>query len=355
MPLSKRSLSIDIMSGFGQYQGSQAFALNAPDEQESINPNTGSLNFRLPLIELRGVRPSVDLNVQLFYAAGHRRTFGLPRNWGLNLPYVLDGKSLTTAQGASYIIDPHWSSSESTQSGLKYVNSRAIKFEQIPLPMKLPCGRPGTYRYILRNQDGSCDYFDAKGKPLEHRDIFGNWIYYAFAAGQDSDLDSNDGRLDHIEDSWGQKVTFQHYPGSEMTINLPDGGKVLIALDQNGITLVKDAVGRKTTFSYAPFEGSPVLTSIEHATGLKSLFEYTGIQYLDQRGDKGLFPAVRRHLFKERSMDGTTDSIIRRTDYQYGVDSYNTFTGATIRVKMGGPVDTLMHSNGVTKNYTYVP
>ncbi|KAK6507220.1 hypothetical protein TWF481_005670 [Arthrobotrys musiformis] len=331
----------------GQYQGSQAFNQLDPFADESVNPNTGSLNFSVPLVKLQGKNKSIDLNVSLFYSAGFRGTFGLPQNWGLNLPYVL-GNSVTTS-GRTYVIDPEWSDVTRYESGLKYTNNHGIKFTPVSPPLPLPSGLHGEYAYQLKNADGSMEYFDIKGKPLERHDIHGNYLHYTFITGDQHGIDEPSLRVDEIIDSWGQTIKFTYEQGSEMTIKLPDGGVTVVKFSQDGVYRIIDPAGRKTELEYVPFgDDQQLLGRIEYPSGLISTFEYTSIQYLNQDGSPGRMSAVEhfRHL-------DSTKKVYRHYKYIYGEESTNTYTGASIGCKLGGLEDTLMDNYQHALDYRY--
>ncbi|KAI1502368.1 hypothetical protein F5X99DRAFT_427243 [Biscogniauxia marginata] len=333
----------------GQYQGSQAFSHILPSESESVNPNTGSLNYRTPLIKLRGVRASIDLNLSVFYSAGTAGTFGLPDNWSFDLPYVFDGKSVT-ANGRTYAVDLEWVDTAGHNSGLKYLNNHGIKFQKIQPPQELPSGQPGHYGYQLDHVDGSSDYFDVHGKPLMHRDIYGNYIYYAYLAGPEAGVNHEEVRLDYILDSWGQKIQFGYQDASEMRITLPSNDAITISFSEVGIQSIELPVGLCTRFEYQPFVGDErmlLLSEITHPTGLISSYIYGAIQYL-ARGDSYNMPAVQSHYQQNQDK-----KFHRRTDYDFGGFSTHTYTGAAIGLNMAGATDTLMDSDGKALTYTY--
>ncbi|KAI5926716.1 hypothetical protein F4810DRAFT_699437 [Camillea tinctor] len=333
----------------GQYQGSQAFSHIAPSGCESVNPNTGSLYYRTPLIKLRGIRPSIDLNLGVFYSAGTSGTFGLPSNWSFDLPYVFDGKSVT-ANGRTYVVDLEWTDTAGHQSGLKYLNNHGIKFQQISPPQELPSGQPGHYGYQLDHVDGSSDYFDVHGKPLMHRDIYGNFIYYAYKAGPEAGVEHEEVRLDYILDSWGQKIEFGYQDTLEMKITLPSNDDVLIKFTEVGIQAITLPMGLTTMFEYRPFVGDEqtlLLSEITHPTGLISSYIYGAVEYL-ANGDSYNMPAVQSHYQKDQD-----NKFYRHTDYNFGGFSAQTYTGAAIGLDMAGATDTLMDSDGKALKYTY--
>lgn len=189
------------MASNGQYQGSQAFAQNIPSD-ESISPNSGSVSFSKTLIDLRGKSTSIGLQIKLSYTPGVPGSFGSPINWGIDIPFTIPGKSLTS-QGRTYIVDNTWIDETGWQSGLRYVNNHGMLFEHITPAQPLPSGRQGDFEWKLRMTDGSMEYFDAYGKVLEHVDLYGNSIYYAYV---DSMADPLTAQLDSVVDSWGQPV-----------------------------------------------------------------------------------------------------------------------------------------------------
>ena len=334
------------MASTGQYQGSQAFNNINPFMKESVNPNTGSVNFSVSLVKLQGKRSSIDLTVNLFYSAGFRGTFGLPKNWGLDLPYVLDGKSVT-ANGRTYAIDPTWTDVRGHASGLRYTNNHGIKFESVVPPEKLPSGQPGEYGYILKHLDGSIDYFDTLGKPVEHHDIYGNYLHYNYVTGDQEGPGSPTLRLDYILDSWGQKIQFAYEEGFEMRITLPDGGETFVKFSDVGVHAIVDAARNKTEMEYAPFNDGPnILSRIQYSSGLISRYDYVPIQYLNSEGSPRYFPAVEDFRYID-----SENNIYQHTRYMYGRESTQTYTGAAIGCRVGGSADSLMDSDGPAMDY----
>lgn len=332
----------------GQYQGSQAFSHIVPSQNESVNPNTGSLNYKTPLVQLRGVRPSIDLNLNMFYGFGTAGTFGLPPNWSLDLPYVLDGKSVTTG-GRTYAIDYEWSDIADYASGLRYMNNHGIKFQEITPPEQLPSGR--EYGYQLDQVDGSKDYFDVHGKPVEHHDIYGNSISYVYTRDVDAGVDDVRVLLDYIQDSWGQKIQFEYLDGSEIKFTLPSGDFTTLTFAEEGILYVDDPAKLRTAFDYIGFSGDArwkVLSSITYPTGLVSRYDYGVAEYLDADKNIKYMPRVQDHYHFD-----TNDKIYSHTAYDLGgFSGGNTYTGAAIGLKMAGSKDRLMDADGKALSYT---
>ncbi|KAI9157982.1 tRNA3(Ser)-specific nuclease WapA [Paramyrothecium foliicola] len=337
-----------IMSQAGQYQGSQAFNHIDPSLKESVNPNTGSLFVSLPIVKMLGKRSSIDLTVNIFYSAGFRGTFGLPPNWGLDLPYVLQDKSVTV-NGRTYPIDEEWSDIEGHKSGLRYMNNHGIRFERVVPPQPLPSGLIGAYGYTLEHVNGSVDYFDAFGKPIEHHDIYGNFIHYSYIDGQEEGVDSPYVKIGEIRDSWGQEIQISFMESSEMRVSLPDGGETVLRFTATNLYTIIDASGYQTDIEYTDFnESSEVLSRITYPSGLISQYDYVAVQYLDLEGKGGWMPAVQ----DVRSLD-KNNKVYQHTRYSYGMESGATYTGAAIECRMGGPTDALMDDNVRGLNYRY--
>jgi hypothetical protein len=338
------------MGDAGQYQGSQAFSHIVPQESESVNPNTGSLNYQAQLLQLRGVRPSIDLSLKAFYSYGTTGTFGLPPNWSLDLPYVLNGKSVT-ANGHTYAIDFEWSDDTGYASGLKYMNNHGIKFQEIIPPQDLPSGLPGQYGYQLSQVDGSQVYFDVKGKPLQRSDIYGNFIYYSYIQGADGGVGSQNVLLDFIQDSWGQRIIFEYQESQEWRMTLPTGSYATIIFSEDGILSMQDPADLTTTFDYEPSPGNPnskVLSTITYPTGLSSRYDWGTVQFLDGNGSTRYMPKVNTHY----QID-SEEKIYSTTSYDLGgFSGGNTYTGAAIGLKMAGATDTLMDGDGKALSYT---
>ncbi|KAI0428653.1 hypothetical protein F5Y09DRAFT_312431 [Xylaria sp. FL1042] len=331
----------------GQYQGSQAFAHLLPAKNESVNPNTGSLNITQPIFELRGVRDSINFSLSLTYSAGSAGSFGLPKSWGLSLPYLIPGKSITT-QGKTYAIDLSWTDVSGYQSGLKYINHHGMKFRLVNPPQRLPSGQGGLYAYQLQYPNGSIDFFDATGKPVEHHDIFGNFIRFSYLSNHHGDVLTPQPCLDYIADSWGQKIKFGYLASTRMDLMGPDETKVSVTYSERGVDMVTDASGYQTRYSYAPFDGHRnVLSEIRYPTSLISRFSYTKLQYLDTSRKARWVPAVQ-----DQYKHGHDGKFLEHTSFRYGTETSGlTFTGAGKGFTMGGLRDSLM--DGSDPYYKY--
>ncbi|KAI1425515.1 hypothetical protein F5Y12DRAFT_795856 [Xylaria sp. FL1777] len=334
----------------GQYQGSQAFAHLVPSKNESINPNTGSLNITQPLLELRGIRASINFALSLTYAAGSAGSFGLPTSWGLSLPYLVPGKSITT-NGKTYAIDLNWTDATGYQSGLKYMNHHGMKFRPVQPPQRLPSGQNGLYAYQLRYPDGSIDFFDATGKPLEHHDIFGNFIRFSYLSNHHGDVLTTQPCLDYIVDSWGQKISFSYMASARMDLTAPDGNKISVAFSQRGVDMITDAYGYQTRYSYTVFDNAQhVLSEIRYPTSLISKFSYSKLQYLDTARKSRSCPAVQDQY--KYDQDG---KFLEHTSFRYGTETSGlTFTGAGKGFTMGGLKDNLMDGSDPYYKYDVV-
>ena len=326
----------------GDYQGSQAFAQTAAGT-ESINRNTGSLNYSIPLIELRGVVAAVDLSLSLTYSAGISGNFGLPQNWTFGISYVIPGKSLTT-QSRTYVIDSQWADANGYRSGLRYINNHGMFFKQEEPPQNLPSGNPGQYGWSFRYTDGAVDYFDPLGKLLEHDDIHGNYIYYQY---ENSEATPKTARLDFIQDSWKQQITFGYEPGATIYVTGPNDDRIAISYGSDGVSQVQFPVDFVTSVNYFQVASQTVIKTIQQSTGLQSLFAYQTMNYLDSSGQTQQLPAVKDHY--HLNAEG---NYISRTSYQYGTaSSGRTFTGYAIQQRMGSDSDGLMDSGSSSYEY----
>ena len=169
-------------------------------------------------------------------------------------------------------------------SGLRYMNNRGIKFQKIEPPEDLPCGLPGQYGFQLDQTDGSKEYFDVYGKPLEHHDVYGNYIYYAYQGAVEGGIDNPGLFLDYVQDSWGQIIqcSCDIY---EWTVTLPDGSFTSLSLTEEGVLSVTDPAALSINFEYVNFDGnSKVLSIITYPTGLTSRYDHRGLQYWDHNG-----------------------------------------------------------------------
>lgn len=111
---------------------------------QSEVPNTGSLHFVQPLVDLRGVLNSIDLKLNLTYSARNLGMFGLPPSWGLDLLYVFPGVSLTS-KGRTFVLDFDWADASDCHFGLRYINDHGMEFKQVSPALPLPSGLSGSY------------------------------------------------------------------------------------------------------------------------------------------------------------------------------------------------------------------
>ncbi|KAH0435461.1 hypothetical protein CcaCcLH18_04853 [Colletotrichum camelliae] len=331
----------------GQYKGSQAFSHIVPGRNESINPNTGSLNFTKPLVQLRGITSSIDINISLSYNAGSAGAYGLPRNWSIDLPYVVPGQTITFS-GRTYAIDEFWNDAEGHQSGLRYLNNHGIKFSQIIPPQLLPTDQSQEYSYKLQLQDGSTEFFDALGRPLARLDLFGNSLQYFYLQGPSGGILDPEPCLDYILDSWGQKIQFAYQEGLEMVVIGPSHTETTIAFSGQGVSVITDPLGYATAFVYtASVTDEQVISTIAYATGLTSRFDYTAIQFLDNNNTARYLPAVSDYY--QLDANGRT---LKHTNYRFGSESAGlTFTGAGVGCQLSGLKDNLMDSNHTSYRY----
>lgn len=326
----------------GDYQGSQAFAQTSGGV-ESVNRNTGSLNYSIPLIELRGVVKAVDLTLSLTYSAGTSGTFGLPQNWTFGISYVIPHKTVTT-RGRTYVIDNQWADATGYHSGLKYINNHGMLFKpQVP-PQELPSGNPGHYGWSFRYTDGAIDYFDVQGKLLEHDDIHGNYIYYSYV---DPGASPQTARLEFIQDSWKQRTKFGYEPGTAIYVTGPNSDQITISYGHDGVSQIQFPIDLITSFNYHQVASRIVIQSIQQSSGLRSSFTYQTLDYLDLFNNKQSLPAVRNHSHRDAN-----GKYLSQTTYEFGTaSSGRTFTGYAIQKQMGGDSDRLMDSGESSYQY----
>jgi hypothetical protein len=228
-----------------------------------------------------------------------------------------------------------------------------VKFEQTSPALPLPSEKPWEYSYRLLHGDGSVDYFDATGKPIEHDDLFGNHIYYSYASGGGGPRDF---LLDYIEDSWSQKVQFRYQPGSQMIIIMPDGATTNLSWSSQGVLSIEDPVGLTTRLQYgsSPAGGKDILTQITYPTSLVSQFFYDRIEYLDRNGARQYMPAVQSHRLVDSSESNPArTTMLARTDYRYGsLSSGSTYTGSAVGCKLVGLRDDLIEGSARFSGYT---
>ncbi|WP_083237476.1 MULTISPECIES: RHS repeat domain-containing protein [Burkholderia] len=320
------------------YRGSQAFnQIFAVEEQ--VNKSTGSLSLTKVLIDLAGVRHSIDLKLSLVYSPGSSGILGLPKGWLYDLPYVVPGKSLSL-HGRSFIIDPLWSDATGYQSGLRYENNHGILFRTVIPAQPLPSG--GQYSYRADLADGTRYFFDSVGKLLAQQDRFGNSLVYSYV----TDRDVYNNFLSSITDSWGQTITFAQMPGVEQSLTLPDGGNLSLALSPQGVASIVDQLNQTTTLSYSTFATQPVVTQISYPTGLTTTVTYTGITGKFSDGSSVSFPAVATLTHADAS------GFLDQTLYTYGMNTAGrTFTGASAGYLMSSGADGLMDSNNMSYVY----
>jgi len=329
------------MSTTTQYQQSQAFNQTLGGHEE-VTTNTGSLVLRKRLVELKGIAATVPLILSLEYSAGVTGILGLPDGWGFGLSYVIPGASLT-CQGKTSVIDTEWSDSEGYRSGLRYVNDHGVSFREVVPPQDLPSGAPGQYSYVFQYSGGSRDYFDATGKLVEHDDLFGNHVNYAYTD-QFQGVFGN--RLKTVTDSFGQTVELG-YAADEITLGLPGDRSARIEFSAEGVQAVVDAVGNRTSFTYVTGAAHPLVVQIDYPTGLRTTIEPTEIPYLDASGGQGAFPAVRT-----LTHTGVGGAFLDQTTYAYGAGTGGaTFTGFVAGYRLGDRNDALMDSNNTSYLY----
>jgi len=318
-----------------QYQGSQAFnQLLVADEQ--VNTGTGSLALSFPLVRLPGIHADIGLCINLIYGYGSGGVFGLPRNWSINLPFVIPSKTLSWA-GNCYILDPEWVAEDGYRSGLKYWNAHGTLFQHIISPQCLPSGCPGKFNFSLKDKEGQLHLFDATGKLLETVDRFGNFISYSYVDPLSGPVGN---RLKEIVDSFGQSVTFDYDIGNKIVITAPNDGKTTIIFTTEGIVRLLDCENNVTSFQYEPYGSGQVLVEALYPTGLHSYWRYTDIHYREKNGSVGRIPAVSDFYHKDESRSG---ALLEHTQYLYGQNTgNNTYTGYTIGCTLSDNSDALM-------------
>ncbi|KAI5210810.1 hypothetical protein AUEXF2481DRAFT_32101 [Aureobasidium subglaciale EXF-2481] len=326
-----------MIESTGDYLGSQAYS-HVTGGSEGINRNTGSVEFSQVLLDLRGVLGTIGLTISLRYSYGVSGRFGLPRNWSFNIPHIIDGQSFTS-QGKTFLIDNDWADTTGYQSGLKYVNNHGMSFmAQIPSE-KLPSGKDGEYTWRFRQTDGSVQYFDAAGNILEHDDVFGNFIYYSYV--------NNTSFLEYIQDSFGQKITFNYQAGESITITAPDGGLSIIEIANENVARSTDPAGLITAFGYTNTPSQGLLSRIEYPSCLVSEFTYGRISYLTADGGTDFVPVVTNHYHRDSA--GTE---LTQTTYQFGSGTNGgTFTGYNLGIRFGSQQDALIESDSYRYRY----
>ncbi|WP_108820423.1 RHS repeat domain-containing protein [Pseudovibrio sp. Alg231-02] len=323
-----------------QYRGSQAFNQTL-QVNEYVNKNTGSLTIRIPLVELRGKTEAIGLNLSLSYLSGADGQLGMPEGWGFNLPFVTNDETLTY-QGKTFVIDLEWTDSSGYQSGLKYLNDHGQKFEKFVRDQPLPSG-DGSYRYLLSYNDGSKSYFDATGKPVLQSDLFGNSLQYRYAD-QLTGVVGN--KLTAIVDSYGQTVTLSYNFGS-LIVTLPDGSTQEVTYADQGVARIINQSDAPTEFAYINHADQTVISEISYGSGLTTTLTYTSIDYLDEDGNQGSFPAVQKLQHSNLNRE-----ILDATQYVYGSASDgNTFTGFADGYRLSDSGDSLM--SGQNPDYLY--
>lgn len=319
-----------------EYQGSQAYGQTLPSD-ESVAPNCGSVGYSRALVSLRGKTGSTGLSLKTFFASRTQGSFGFPRNWGLDVSFTIPHKSLTV-QGRTYVVDPDWADHTGYQSGLRYLNHHGLRFERVYPTLPLPSGRHGSYGWRFAMADGAVEYFDEYGKLLEHADIYGNSIYYAYV---DEAASPRKCKLDYIQDTWGQIVRFEYEMDSSVKVICPDGSTTKANFGAHGIDSIEDALGHITTFTYRQLHGNTLIHNIFAPTGLTTQFEYVNLPALDGQGRSYSIPACSLHIHQDA--DGNE---MDRTLYTYGeMTGFANFSGAAIGCKTSGDRDNLMESN----------
>ncbi len=326
----------------GEFKGSTAFNSYAAST-ESVNGSTLSLEVSYPLLNLPGINKSIPLAVSLIYNGNEQSILGLPKGWGYDIPFII-GNTLSL-QGKTYVIDFNWISSEGYQSGLRYSNTKGLKFSQLSSSEALPYGVTGNYLYTLRNDKGMMYYFDRLGKLRMIADPYGNHIDYRYRYA-DRGLVGN--AISDIRDSYGHVIKFVQDAYS-LSIIRPDG--VVSAMLHYGgdkqLYSVSDALGYETFYRYGSVRGQRVITGIDYPTGLKSQISYDAVTYKHCGGGQGYYPMVNsvRHLDEH-------GKFLNKTLYSFGHTFPNrNYTGSSLGYCLSNNKDGLLESNNDQYRY----
>jgi hypothetical protein len=306
-----------------------------------IHPNTTSLTYKTAL-----ANNGAGLRLDLLYQYGITGKFGLSQNWSLDIPLVVDNRTLTI-NGRTYLVDFEWSDASGYASGLRYINKANVSFRQISPPENLPSGH-GTYGYQLDQPDGSSVYFDVHGQPLEEHQADGSYVQYIFSGGEEA----AGPLLESIQHSSGASIKVTN-GDSQMTVALDAGNATKVYFTEDGVHSVLSVDGLSTYFDYVPFSGNSrtkILSGITYPTGLVSRYEYGAEEFLDATRSSQYWPKIQD--FYQMDQDGT---IHQHISYDLGgYSGGNTFTGAAIGLEMAGDTDTLMDGDGKALSYVYV-
>ncbi|KAJ5116756.1 hypothetical protein N7456_001104 [Penicillium angulare] len=336
--------------GQGQFR-SFALARVPIPEGAAIHPNTAFLTYKVPLVR---THQGLNLNLDIFYEYGIPGMSGLPQGWSFDIPYILDGRSLTI-NGRTYLIDFDWMDSTGYATGLKYINSDHKMFLRKILRRRgEPPGEGDVWEYELIQPNGLCVYFDAYGKPLENHVDNKSYLRYVFSGEKNAGLGSPGVRLESFEDpSTGRDLHVRFtYEGSKVKVGALLGKVAEISFDFEGVTAIKNSAGLETVFEYEAYmENMPMkaISKIIYPTGISSRYEYETTEFWDGSGRRRYLPSVSHHYRLDEN-----EKVQEHTEYMVsGLAIGNTFTGFNFELKMAGNTDSPMDGDGDLLNFAY--
>ncbi len=266
------------------YKGSHAYN-HAKGFKVQVNTATGTLNLNYPLIEARGVR--MPLKVNLTYSFNARGMFGLPFGWQLDLDHIT--QHTAELGGMQLLIDDLWHDETGFASGLKYYNQHGTRFIDKVQSWPIP-GYPGmNYRHVSHHKDGSRQFFSHQGLLILQVDRFGNHVHFNY---EEPVANLESAKLASIKDDYGNVYRFTYEPGT-MIIKSPDDRVHRVYFSGEGISRIENPLQQNYKITYVTQFGRNLVHTIETPEGLLTELSYDGIFYTDGSSNKQM-PVVKR-------------------------------------------------------------
>ncbi|KAJ5261253.1 hypothetical protein N7478_011848 [Penicillium angulare] len=259
----------------GQFR-SFALARVPLPEGTAVHPHTAFLTYKASLVQ----DAYGQWRVGIFYEFGSPGNCELLQNWSFDIPYILDGRSLTM-KGRTYLIGFDWVDTTGYSSGLKYINKiyPNVQLGDIWPSKNNPSGLTDLQGYQLNQPNGVSVFFDAGGKP-----------------------------------------TFEQYRDGIRIHRFLHEIK-FVTFDIEGVTAIKDGAGHSTLLKYEPFVDMKAISRVVYPTGASSRHEYSTSEFRDQiqqHTEYMLSRLVIDYTFTDfmigLKMAGNTDSLMNGDD-----------------------------------------
>jgi len=208
---------------------------------ESINPDDGSLIYRYPIINLPGVN-GLDIKLEAIYNSREAKLWGIVSSttfneknnqmgigWSWNLPvieiddsYIEYGdpdKYLHLGDGSVYEI-----SGKITEGNSNLINHPS-KDIQLNEDRGNFSNEDRSSRYVLTEKDGKQTYFARDGRLLGIRDRYGNTITFDHIIIEDHPV------IDTITDTMGRTIKIR-YRDTGIIVRGPEGERIELKFDE---------------------------------------------------------------------------------------------------------------------------